>query len=241
MALEETLVALEALEELNKQYIPDIERELLTKIRLGDRKAVSIIFQSYCCNLTSFLCCKEIVRLQTLEMLMLICREVRELGGPPYEILDISNNLLSNIADDSLKSEDMDNFCSRIEKEVIDKYMEIVIRRNSKQGNIIIDNAIKFIKANYHKDIQLVQIADAAFVSSYYLSHLFPKATGKTIMEYITAERIEAAKKLLIENNLPIKNIASKTGFTGVSYFSKIFKKFSDMTPGEFRTYHQSF
>lgn len=226
------------LEELDKQYIPNMERELLIKIRLGDRDAVSMIFQSYCGNLTSYLCCKEFVRLQTMEMLMLVCREVRELGGSPYEILDISNNFLNEIAY-SLKCEDMDNFCSRIEKEVLDKYLEIVIRINSKQGNKIIDNAIKFIEANYQRDIRLVQIADAAFVSSYYLSHLFPKATGKTIMEYITAERIGVAKKLLIESNLPIKTIASKTGFTGVSYFTKIFKKFSDMTPGEFRNYRQ--
>ncbi|MDR3336347.1 MAG: helix-turn-helix transcriptional regulator [Treponema sp.] len=64
---------------------------------------------------------------------------------------------------------------------------------------------------------------------------MFRKSTGKTCMEIISLERIEAAKKLLLRN-YNSKETCYQVGFNSQNYFTKIFKKLCGMTPGEYRS-----
>ncbi|AEF81914.1 response regulator [Leadbettera azotonutricia] len=101
--------------------------------------------------------------------------------------------------------------------------------------NILVDQAILYIQANYQKEISLGSIAKEINISPYYLSKLFRKHTGKSCTELITDERVEAAKKLLLQNRSS-KEACYQVGFNSQNYFAKIFKKLTGMTPGEYRT-----
>jgi YesN/AraC family two-component response regulator len=52
---------------------------------------------------------------------------------------------------------------------------------------------------------------------------------------YVNQVRVEAAKKLLLNDSVPLIDIASQAGFDGQSYFSKVFKKMTGVTPGKYR------
>jgi two-component system, response regulator YesN len=91
-----------------------------------------------------------------------------------------------------------------------------------------------YIKQNIDIRLTLTDVADHFNLSPNYLSNLFTKFTGGSFVEYITAEKIAAAKKMLILGEGPIYEIAEKLKFESAFYFSKVFKKVEGISPREF-------
>ena len=67
------------------------------------------------------------------------------------------------------------------------------------------------------------------------LSHLFKDELGLTIIEYLTDIRITAAKQMLENSDLMVKQIAEKVGYQEASYFTRVFKKNTGVSPAEYR------
>lgn len=90
------------------------------------------------------------------------------------------------------------------------------------------------IEENYQTNIHMEVLCDALFVDKYYMSHLFKKATGFTIVEYIQSKRIQYAKKLIIEG-MPITEVCYACGFQDYSNFYKTFRKLVKQSPKAYR------
>ncbi len=95
--------------------------------------------------------------------------------------------------------------------------------------------AKQYIEENKGMNISLEDLADQVGFSYNYFSSLFKKETGKTVTEYIQQVRIEAAKKLLLEKEKKIPEIAALVGYNDVKFFTKQFKKTVGVSPGEFQ------
>jgi len=95
--------------------------------------------------------------------------------------------------------------------------------------------AVEFINNHLGKDISLVQVAEYVNLSSGYLSTLFKKELQVTFIEYLNHARMERAKELLVGTYLKSYEIAEEVGFTEATYFSKVFKKSSGLSPNEYR------
>ncbi|PFO06338.1 DNA-binding response regulator [Bacillus sp. AFS076308] len=78
-------------------------------------------------------------------------------------------------------------------------------------------------------------IANFVYLNPDYLTRLFKKQTGLSISDYLQLQRIEYAKKLLIETNLPVSEVALSAGYSNFSYFSTIFKRSTKLNPMEYR------
>lgn len=87
----------------------------------------------------------------------------------------------------------------------------------------------------YRGDFSLAHLADEYHMSVSYLSHLFKKVAGVSVMEYLAACRMQAAKKYLATTDMPIGEIVSVCGFSDDSNFSRSFKTRTGLTPKEFR------
>ncbi|MFP3089385.1 AraC family transcriptional regulator [Treponema sp. TIM-1] len=116
----------------------------------------------------------------------------------------------------------------------VKRLFRLIHETRDQNKNYFVDRAVMYIKTNYQKEISLGSIANEINVSPYYLSKLFRKYTGKTCTELIAEERIEAAKRLLIQN-YSSKETCFQVGFNSQNYFVKIFKKYVGVTPGEYR------
>ncbi|MBE7026740.1 MAG: helix-turn-helix domain-containing protein [Ruminococcaceae bacterium] len=104
-----------------------------------------------------------------------------------------------------------------------------------KNENVYLETAIRYIKANYHKELSVEQVAAHAGISRKYLFAIFKKAYSVSVKDYITSYRIEKAKEFLLDKNLPIGNIAYSVGYNDQMTFSKMFKLKTGFSPSEFR------
>jgi AraC family transcriptional regulator len=97
--------------------------------------------------------------------------------------------------------------------------------------------AIEFINENLDKEetVALGAVADAVQMSYFHFSRAFKQSTGVSPNLYMIEQRIERAKKLLSETELPIADIALRTGFASQSHFTTTFRKFVWTTPKVFR------
>ncbi|WP_020621143.1 AraC family transcriptional regulator [Paenibacillus daejeonensis] len=92
-----------------------------------------------------------------------------------------------------------------------------------------------FIDRNYTKSLTLKDIADTLYVSQHYLSHLFKKDLGDSPINYMITRRIDEAKRLLLQTDKPVYEIAAMVGYENDKYFSMLFKKVVSRTPGSYR------
>lgn len=96
---------------------------------------------------------------------------------------------------------------------------------------------IKYIRENFHKEIKIKALADIAHLSVSALERRFKKYLSKTPKQFINQMRLEHSRRLLIETNIPISEVAYQSGFTEPSYFSKQFKQLFDELPSEVRAH----
>ncbi|MCD7818055.1 MAG: helix-turn-helix transcriptional regulator [Lachnospiraceae bacterium] len=96
-------------------------------------------------------------------------------------------------------------------------------------------HAAYYIIEHCTEDISLVDIADYVGVNPNYLSSIFREDMGMSVRNYITKERICIAKKLLIDSDMPVSDIAETVGIHDTKYFSQLLKKETKMFPTEYR------
>lgn len=92
-----------------------------------------------------------------------------------------------------------------------------------------------YLSENCEKNISLDKLADHFFLSKYYLCRIFKEITNYTISEYINIHRILKAKNLLETTKLSISEISSMLGFESLTYFEKIFKTYTNLSPLRYR------
>lgn len=110
----------------------------------------------------------------------------------------------------------------------------IELIRESSRTETLTDKVKAYIAEHYSENISRQELADLMFVSSDYLSRVFNKETGMQIPDYITQVRMEEAKRLL-HTDSTVSDIAISVGIDNYSYFSTVFKKYTGMTPMEYR------
>lgn len=99
----------------------------------------------------------------------------------------------------------------------------------------IIQSVLNYIEKNYQNGVTLEEAAAHVHLSPFYLSKLFKKELKVNFVSYVTERKIEKAKELLENTDLPILNIALELNYKEANYFSKVFRKVTGMSPSEYR------
>jgi YesN/AraC family two-component response regulator len=115
---------------------------------------------------------------------------------------------------------------------------ELLKNKNGFTGNI--NDVIAYIYININKYITLDETSEFFNISPFYLSKIFKKETGLNFTEYISITKINISKKLLINTDMQIVNIAIDLGYNEANYFSKVFKKIVGKSPTAYRQEHES-
>lgn len=96
-----------------------------------------------------------------------------------------------------------------------------------------------YIEHHYTEDITLESTADQIGFSKFHFSRLFRQFTDTSFYDYLCARRIKAAETLLLDPNLSVTEIALQSGFASISTFNRVFKKFKQCTPTEFKEFYK--
>lgn len=129
------------------------------------------------------------------------------------------------------------------EDSIVELILNIINKKTPKNIEVVpkctseITQVINFLKNNYHKNICLKSISDHVCYSESYLSYLFSKEIGVTVIYYLNKLRVEKAKELLHDSNLKVYEISSKVGFQSVEHFSRSFKKLTSTSPKQFKNH----
>lgn len=99
----------------------------------------------------------------------------------------------------------------------------------------LIKEVLDYTNQHYREEISLTDLSDMFHLSKEHLCRLFKKVTGENLFTYIMNLKLAEAKRLLIETDLTLENIAFQLGFSNGNYFSKVFKKNEGISPRDYR------
>lgn len=99
----------------------------------------------------------------------------------------------------------------------------------------VVKQVCLYIDARLEYDLGREEIAEFARFHPAYLSRLFKKETGISLSDYILQARIKKAQQLLVNTSSTVTEIASKAGYVNYTHFTKMFKKYTGLTPQQYR------
>ncbi len=106
---------------------------------------------------------------------------------------------------------------------------------NSEETSLI-NSIIEVLKEHIYDNYSLQEIANQLSYNPSYLCRAFKAHTGLTILDYYYKLKIGEAQKMIMEQKLPLKTISDNLNFDTIQYFNRIFKKYTGVTPAQFRT-----
>ncbi len=112
------------------------------------------------------------------------------------------------------------------------------LRRGEHTTKLSLDVA-NYVRHHLSEPVSVEKMAEAFFLSRPYLSSKFKQETGQTLTDFILKEKTEEAKRLLRYSDKPLSAISAYLGFSSHGHFSRVFKKYAGLTPGEYREKHR--
>lgn len=190
------------------------------KIRSGLNEVLSEIFLEGINNI-------KLLKFRMLELFVLISRTMLEVGGNIDEFYHLTSQYTKNTED----LDDIYSFSLWL-TDILNEFVSTIIKTRKKLGHI--NRAIEYIKNNLEKKLTLAEVSSIVAMSESRFSAAFKQETGMLFSEYVNLIKVEKAKELLNRKNLTFVEIALKLGFFDQSYFTKIFKKYTGITPSKF-------
>ena len=118
---------------------------------------------------------------------------------------------------------------------VLHQFTDLVFASKDEEYGSVIASSIRYIRKNYRDKITLEETAQEVGLSPNYFSRIFNEKMNISFSAYINRLRVEQAQKLLLNTSLPIIEVAGLVGFDEQSYFSKVFKSVTHLSPGQYR------
>ena len=155
-----------------------------------------------------------------------------------YSDFEYARAAIQNSAVDYLlkpvNPEELSALLKRLETMLMAREQALAPRREASAGEVV-ENVMLYLRQNYDRQIDFAAVAEAQAVSAPYLSKLFHDHAGTSPSRYLTDLRMQKAKKLLLDSQLSIKEIAARVGYPDPFHFSKSFKNAVGMSPAQFR------
>ncbi|TLS51805.1 response regulator [Paenibacillus antri] len=124
----------------------------------------------------------------------------------------------------------------------IGSYMQAVAQcineKKTKKSRNVIERIKSLIESRYNENLTIAQIAEEVYLTTTYVCLIFKQETGYTLNEYMTKVRMDRAIDLLKDSSIRLYDICYAIGYSEPGYFSKQFKRYTGLSPSEFRNMH---
>ncbi|NLX76242.1 MAG: AraC family transcriptional regulator [Clostridiaceae bacterium] len=125
-----------------------------------------------------------------------------------------------------------------IENYMISFYRKVhsAVQPTESSDKSIEEKIFSYLNGNYMKELDFDKMAADLQISYSYIRKIVKSVTGKSVLDYINSLRISEGKRLLLQTDMTIAEIATNLGYNNVQSFNRFFKKYEGITPGEFRS-----
>jgi len=217
---------------IRPEYPLDKERMFLDVLGSGDNESAKQILNEILAllifsNPNQF----KYVQYRALELAVLISRIGANFSFTANAMLE-NGNLYTKLIQETKNAEELADAMYRI----VDDMAEQIHGLQGIQHVSVLKKAEDFILENLDRKISLKEISKAAGFSSPYFSTLFKEEMGENFSSYLNRLRVKKASALLTGTNLSLSRIAVSCGFKDQSWFSKIFKHYTGICPGKYRS-----
>jgi len=213
------------------EYPLEKERMLLAAFRRGDNETGNRILKELMKSIQAAIPGNfEIIRFRAIELVVLLSRAAVSRGTDSETLLETNNRYLKRIQESGSPEKLFENLHLIAERMAGKIFSFQGIRHAS-----VLRKAERYIWENYSRKISLEEISAAAGLSAPYFSTIFKEEMGENLSGYINRLRVDKAATMLIETTKPLNEIAGLCGFEDQSWFSKIFKNYTRMSPGKYR------
>lgn len=212
-------------------YPYEKEKELISKVKTGNiSEARTILNQVLGYVFFSAGNSLENIKPRAIELSSLLSRAAMEGGAATDTVLKINNQFIKSLQE----IDSIDDLCHRL-SENLETFTESMFNYVPAKNNETVKKAIAFISSNYSSPITLETVAEHVQLSPAYFSTVFKQNSGSSFKDYLNMVRIEESKRLLSNTTYTILDIAVAVGYEDQSYFSKVFKKHTGLTPKQYR------
>jgi len=214
-----------------EKYPEDLERRLITCVRLGERQEAKALINEFFTETLFFVGGDlNVFKAKLYELMAFFSRTAVEAGA---KIKDLSR-IVTKSSGLLKENVDFQETCV-MAVEILDDYLDIVCNTRQKPQKSHTSIIIKYIDENCgNPELNLKTVSAKVFLSRFYVSHLFNEELGMTFVEYLTKVRVEKAKTMLSEGKT-VKETAELVGFNDVSYFNKVFKRRVGVSASKYR------
>ncbi|MBW7452646.1 helix-turn-helix domain-containing protein [Paenibacillus sepulcri] len=107
------------------------------------------------------------------------------------------------------------------------------------ESSALVEKVNAYVESNL-QSVTREELASAVYLNSAYLSRLYKRETGMSLMDYIISMKMNRAKQMLTKSNMKVSDICDSLGYENLSHFAKTFKKQVGITPQDFRKRYQA-
>lgn len=173
---------------------------------------------------------RRTLRARSLELMAVLSRAAVAGGADPAQILSLNQRFSEEIT----RSGSPDGSVYWLTRAVT-RYTSLVFERSDTGRRGVIFRAIHYTKRHLAEKVTLEAAAEEAGFSPSHFSRIFKEEMGCTFSEYVSRLRIEQSKILLLTGKLSVQEVGDAVGYGEQSYFIKVFRKYTGVSPGKFR------
>jgi AraC-like DNA-binding protein/ligand-binding sensor protein len=216
----------------NSEYPLDKERMLLASLRRGDSETGKRFITELIDTLSRTVSDDyNYIRFRAVELVVLLFREAMSTDtAKDNALLEANNRYLKRIQE----TKNIGELTAALHL-IVERITGQIFSFQGIRHASVLRRAERYIWENYTRKISLREIARASGLSAPYFSTVFKEEMGENLSNYLNRLRVEKAASMLIETDLSLGEISGSCGFEDQSWFSKIFKYYTGISPGKFR------
>ncbi len=209
------------------------DESLVSNLKLGNRPAVLAMFDEIDALLRKGE--QDPVYMELALSRLLLTAQLALLEIDPDRSRDEAHRFTADLRElEGIVS--LEERAARVRTMTLDIVNRIESSRNDSNSKVV-EKAKRFVQERYALDLSLGDVAESVCLSKNYLGQLFKKQTGISIVEYIHRIRISKAKELMDTTEMKIFEVAEAVGYADQHYFSSVFKRFSGISPSDYRQF----
>ncbi len=229
-AIENYIAYLKSSEGIRVSYPMDKEQALFRAVVRGDRDSAGTLLNQILGHIYFYALDNEEIHVRITELFVVLMRAAAVGGANIDRILNLSRRCLWEIRNIHTQ-EALTSWLASALRQLTDAMFPVSDTRHSDT----MEKAMRYIRQKFALHLTLEDVAQFVGYSPAYFSRIFREDTGMTFKEYLNELRIERAKSLLLTTELSVTEISSMLGCSDQSYFCKIFRRATGVSPDKYR------